>query len=104
MNWKSFIVGIGIGAIGGVLLKDTISSSSFVSAEKVLQDVKKSFKQDESIDGSWIEMKPENYEKHSHKTKIYRGGISKRTDSELQQFEFIVDAYTGTLMDLYPIS
>ena len=50
-----------------------------------------------------MQMKPEDYQKHALKTKIYRGGIMRTRDGERQQFEFIADAYTGSVLDVYPI-
>ncbi|MBW3114769.1 MULTISPECIES: PepSY domain-containing protein [Bacillaceae] len=104
MNWKSFIFGLGVGAAGGYLLKGKLDDSRLVSAEKVLKDVKLSFKREGNIDGSWIGMKPEDYRKHSMNTKVYKGGISRRKDGELEQYEFIADAYTGTVVDVYPLT
>ncbi|MCA1066002.1 PepSY domain-containing protein [Rossellomorea sp. AcN35-11] len=103
MNWKSFIIGIGIGAAGGYFLKEKLNESSLISAEKVLKDVKQSFKKDGDIDGSWIGMKPEDFQKHSVATKVYKGGVSRRRDGELEQYEFLADAYTGTVIDVYPL-
>jgi predicted small secreted protein len=104
MNWKSFILGIGIGAAGGILLSDKLKDASFVSAEKVLKEVKLSFKKEGRIDGSWISMKPEDYQKHSLSTKVYKGGVSRRSEGGLEQYEFLADAYTGTVIDVYPLS
>jgi predicted small secreted protein len=104
LNWKSFILGIGIGAAGGILLRDKLKDVSLVSAEKVLKDVKLTFKIEGNIDGSWISMKPEDYQKHSFSTKVYKGGVSRRSNGRLEQFEFLADAYTGTVIDVYPLS
>ena len=104
MNWKSFMFGIRIGAVGGYFLKEKFDDSSFISAEKVLRDIKLSFKKEGTIDGSWIGMKPEEYQKHSVSTKVYKGGVSRRKDGDLEQYEFLADAYTGTVIDVYPIA
>jgi predicted small secreted protein len=104
MNWKSFVFGLGIGAAGGYLLKEKLDDSRLISAEKVLKDVKLTFKKEGSIDGSWIGMKPEDYQKHHVSTKVYKGGISRRKDGELEQYEFVADAYTGTVVDVYPLT
>jgi predicted small secreted protein len=101
LNWKSLILGAGVGFIGGYLVKDTVTSRTYISAERVLLQVKKSFKREGTIDGSWIHMKTEDYQKHAIKTKVYRGGISRSQNGQLQQFEFIADAYTGSVLDVY---
>ena len=48
-------------------------------------------------------MKPEDYQKYAIKTKVYRGGITRRVNGEQQQFEFIADAYSGSVIDIYPL-
>ena len=75
-----------------------------MSGEKVLANVKSAFKKEGRIDGSWLQTIPESYQKYAVKTKVYRGGITRRQNGEQQQFEFIADAYTGTVLDIYPLS
>lgn len=103
MNWKSFLLGTVTGLIGGYCLHKILDEQVPLSAEKVLADVKQTFKKDGSIDGSWMQMKLEEFEKYPVKTKVYRGGITRTRDGEKQQFEFIADAYTGTILDVNPI-
>jgi predicted small secreted protein len=103
MNWKTFVSGVAIGAAAGYYVNKTIKKSSYISAEAVLGGVKKAFKEEGSIDGSWIQMTMEEYEKTPIKAKVYRGGITWRKDSERLQYEFIADAHTGTVIDVYPV-
>ncbi|GIN57671.1 hypothetical protein J8TS2_19900 [Lederbergia ruris] len=103
MNWKSFIAGTLTGLIGGYCLRKIMEEQVPLSGEKVLADIKHAFKKEGSIDGSWMQMKPEDYQKHAIKTKVYRGGIMRTRDGEREQFEFIADAYTGSVLDVYPI-
>lgn len=103
MNWKSFIAGAAAGLIGGYCLSEKMQKRIPLSGEKVLADVKSAFKKDGRIDGSWMQMKPEDFQKYAIKTKIYRGGISTNQNGKRQQFEFIADAYTGTVLDIYPL-
>ncbi|RLQ97893.1 hypothetical protein [Falsibacillus albus] len=100
MNWKSFIIGTATGAAAGYIMSGTVQKRTPVSAESVLSKVKKAFKEDGAIDGSWIQMKPETFEKHALKTQIYRGGISRHRNGKLQQFEFIADVHSGTILDI----
>ncbi|MCA1056853.1 PepSY domain-containing protein [Rossellomorea aquimaris] len=104
MNWKSFILGLGIGAAGGILLSDKLKDARFISAEKVLKDVKEAFKKEGKVDGSWITMKPEELKKHSISTNVYKGGISRRVEGRLEQYEFLADAHTGTIIEVYPVT
>ena len=46
-------------------------------------------------------MKPEEHQILAVKNQVYRGGISRHHGNELEQFEFIADAKTGTIMDVY---
>ncbi|WP_404404411.1 hypothetical protein [Jeotgalibacillus malaysiensis] len=105
MNWKDAALGAAVGLAAGVAISQSANAvqSSQVSAEKVLQNVKDQFKQDGPIDGSWIQMNPEDHQVLAVKNKVYRGGISRHHGSELEQFEFIADAKTGTVMDVYKI-
>jgi predicted small secreted protein len=100
MNWKSFILGTAVGLISGYAVKEVISQKTYVSPEKVLENVKKQFKQNGSISGSWIHMEAEPYEKHQIHYQVYKGGISKNNNGVNEQFEFIADASTGTLLDI----
>lgn len=104
MNWKTFLLGAGAGIIAGYFASEAVRKNCLISEEKVLADVKNAFKQTGEVDGSWIKFKPEEFEKHGIKTKVYRGGISRKQDGDSQQFEFIADAYTGSVIDVYPVS
>ena len=103
LNWKSFLFGAAVGVIGGYILSETLEEKLSLSGETVLSNVKQAFKKEGTIDGSWIQMQPENYQKYAIKTKVFRGGISKVENGERQQYEFLADAYTGTVIDLYPL-
>jgi predicted small secreted protein len=104
MNWKSFVLGAGLGIAGGYLLKDIADKNTLHSPEKVLQHVKNAFKKEGPIDGSWIGMVPESYEVYPVKTKVYRGGISRHKDGALQQYEFVADSHTGTVLQVQQLS
>ena len=104
MNWKSFIIGAGLGIAGGYLVKDIADRNTLYSPEKVLQKVKSAFKQEGPIDGSWIGMVPEDYEMYPVKTQVFRGGISRHKDGELQQYEFVADSQNGTVLTIQQLS
>ncbi|MBS4195072.1 PepSY domain-containing protein [Bacillus sp. FJAT-49870] len=103
MDWKSFFAGAAAGIVGGYCLSKKLNETMPLSGEEVLANVKRAFKKEGKIDGSWLQMKPEDYKKYAIKTKVYRGGISTRQDGERQQYEFIADAYTGSVLDINPI-
>ena len=74
-----------------------------VNADKILNRVKAQFKEEGPIEGSWIEMTKVPWKKYSYETKVYYGGISRLEDGQVSQYEFVADAYTGTLMDVYKV-
>jgi len=104
MTWKSFIAGAFVGAISGYLLNEAVKKNTSLSSETVLANVKKAFKEEGPIDGSWIQMTKEDYTKYAIKTKVYRGGITTSHNGERMQYEFIADASTGSVLDVYLIS
>jgi predicted small secreted protein len=104
MNWKSFFIGAAVGLIGGYMTKEILQQKTNVSPEKVLEQVKRQFKQTGPISGSWIHMVTEPYERHDIHYEVYKGGISKNQDGSNEQYEFIADAQTGTLLEVRPIT
>lgn len=104
MEWKPFVVGAAIGLIGGYAAKEVISKKVNISPEKVLGQVKNQFKQEGQINGSWIHMKAEPFEKAQISYHVYKGGITKQENGEQKQYEFIADASTGTIIDVYPLT
>lgn len=103
MNWKSFILGAAIGVIGGYTAKEALSHKK-ISPDKVLEHVKDQFKKQGAINGSWIHLEIEPYEKEKIHYNVYKGGISKNENEGTKQYEFIADASTGTIIDIYPLS
>ena len=104
MNLKSFLLGIGVGIAGGLIARELLEQKSFVSPEKALANAKEVFKQNGAISGSWIHMKAEPFEKGHLQYEVYKGGISRKTaEDSTEQFEFIADAETGTILDAYPL-
>lgn len=74
-----------------------------VNADKILNRVKDQFKEEGPIEGSWIEMTKVPWKKYSYETKVYYGGISRLEEGQVAQYEFVADAYSGTLMDVYKV-
>ncbi|MFB5282383.1 hypothetical protein [Peribacillus sp. Hz7] len=100
MNWKSFLLGAAAGFAAGIITKELLGPSGHASPEKVLADVKEKLKKSGQIYGSWIVMKPETYVKNEVEYEVYNGGITRSIDDKREQFEFIADAKTGTLLEL----
>ena len=45
-------------------------------------------------------MYPETYVKDELTYKVYRGGVTRNLDGKREQFEFVADSKTGTLLEL----
>lgn len=104
MSWKNFLLGAGAGLIAGYCASEAVRNNVRVSEVKVLENVKSAFKKQGHVEGSWINFRPEDYEKHAIKTQVYRGGITCTHDGEAKQYEFLADAYTGSILDVYVVA
>lgn len=99
MGLKQFLFGAGIGFLVGAVFKDQITKE-LISPEKALRIVKQKLRKQGAVEGSWIHMIPENYQKNLLDYKVYHGGISCTIGSEFNQFDFVVDGHTGAILDL----
>ncbi|MCT8137319.1 PepSY domain-containing protein [Anaerobacillus sp. CMMVII] len=99
MSWKRFLLGAGVGFIVGAVLKDQMTKE-LISPEKALRVVKQKLGKQGVIEGSWIHMIPESYEKNLLDYTVYRGGVSCTIEGEFYQFDFIVDGNTGAILEL----
>lgn len=103
MNWKSFLLGAAVGLAGGYAAREVLAQKASVSPEKALSNAKAAFKKEGPISGSWIQMNEEPYKHGLLQYKVYRGGITRQTDDETSQYEFIADANTGAILDTYKL-
>jgi predicted small secreted protein len=94
MGWRKFLIGVGVGFAGAYILKEALNKQ-MISSEKALTLAKNAFKQSGPISGSWIQTNPEKYKKNDLVYDVYKGGISR----EKEQYEFIIDAYSGTILE-----
>lgn len=101
MKLTDFLAGVLTGVAAGIVVSETINRvNQNVSADSVLNTIKDAFKSEGPIDGSWIVMKTEPFTNNVIKMDVYRGGISRIKEGELEQFEFAADAKTGTVVEL----
>lgn len=96
-------IGIVTGLIVGVAATHWYKKNRVLSADDILEQVKSEFLEDGAIEGSWIHFKKEPFQKFAIKTHVYTGGISRIEHNELAQYEFIADAHTGSIIDIYRI-
>ncbi|EUJ32864.1 hypothetical protein MFLO_06234 [Listeria floridensis FSL S10-1187] len=101
MDWKAFVAGTFAGAAAGHLLYHYVLGDSEISGDVILENVKDAFKKEGPIEGSWIQLKKQHYKKYAIDTYVYHGGITAIREGEKKQFEFIADAKTGTVIDIY---
>lgn len=96
----SFLFGAVAGAATALLVQKQAAESMNVPPEKVLKQVKEAFKQKGPVDGSWIQMKPQEITHGGFPVLVYKGGISRPGETGNEQFEFAADAKTGTLLSV----
>ncbi|SFH71318.1 PepSY domain-containing protein [Pisciglobus halotolerans] len=101
--WLIFAGGVlvGTGVAAGFGLSRYMQKHKPMNGDKILERVKKAFLEEGPIEGSWIELTKVPLNKFALKTKAYYGGISRMEEDQLIQYEFIADAYTGSVLDIY---
>ena len=105
MKLRDFMLGVVTGLAAAVIIKEvTEKVSPYKSANEILENIKSDFKKDSPIDGSWIYMKTENFSNGFTEVPVYRGGISRLKNGEMETYEFAADARTGALVDLQLVS
>lgn len=94
-------IGVALGLITGAAATYWYKKNRTLSADDILESVKAEFLQEGPIEGSWIHFKKEPLQKFAIKSTVYTGGVSRVEDGELIQYEFVADAHTGTILDIY---
>lgn len=87
----------------GALTFFLIDKNTDIHPDRILNNVKREFRKDGPIEGSWIEMNKVPWSRYSYHTEVYYGGLSRFENGERKQLEFIADAQTGSIIDLYEI-
>lgn len=96
---SSFILSFLLGALTFFL----IDRNAPMNPDRILARVEDDFRADGPISGSWIEMTKVPWSKYAYSTDVYYGGISRMENGTLINYEFIADAYSGSLVDLYEL-
>jgi predicted small secreted protein len=102
MRFGNFLAGVAVGILGTYAIQKF--TPSYISSDQALKLVKQEFKKQGPIDGSWIHMEPETIERNHISYRVYKGGISRMSDNEPEQLEFIVNAENGTIIDVNQLS
>jgi predicted small secreted protein len=71
-----------------------------LSADDVLNQVKRAFLLEGPIEGSWINFEKQPLRKFAVHSTAYNGGITRMEDGELAIYEFLADTKTGTVLDI----
>ncbi|MGM9988877.1 MAG: PepSY domain-containing protein [Bacillaceae bacterium] len=99
MSWKKTIVSLGAGFAAGYLLQKKREDNRFVSGSDALKNAKEIFKKKSEVVGSWIYMVPEKVERFQIGYDVYRAGINTIVDGEAKNYELLLDAKTGTILE-----
>jgi predicted small secreted protein len=98
---RDFAIGVVVGLATAVIIKEVSDRAlPYKSADEVLAALKQQFKKDGHIEGSWVYMKPEQFENGYTSIPVYRGGITQIIDGESKTYEFVADAYQGILLEV----
>ena len=105
-NKSSFRAGLFLaaGAIVGAWLVSKFYEKKLVNGDIIVGNVRRLFTVVGTIEGSWIEMEPVYIEQEDFSGYVYYGGITRKEQEELVQYEFFADAKTGAVLDLYKIA
>lgn len=100
---KHFLIGAACGIAASCLTHFVLKNNQLLSSEEVIKKVKAALKSDGKISGTWIITKPETVERNMITYQVYRGGITKLTESDQINMEFLADAKTGTILEVEKI-
>ena len=105
-NKSSFTAGVFLaaGAFVGAWLVSKFYEKKLVNGDIIVGNVRRLFTVIGTIEGSWIEMEPVYIEQEDFSGYVYYGGITRKEQEELVQYEFFADAKTGAVLDLYKIA
>lgn len=101
---KDFMLGVVTGLAAAVVIKEVSERvSPYLSADEVLNNIKTEFKKQSPIDGSWVYMKTDTFNNGFTEVPVYRGGISRIKEGEMETFEFAADARSGSVVELVQV-
>ncbi|WP_245902234.1 PepSY domain-containing protein [Gracilibacillus dipsosauri] len=96
MKTNKWILAVVVGFILGYTIQK--KTNQWIKPENALKMAKQKFQQQYDVSGSWIYMKPEQYQIHGLTYDVYHGGITKHVDGQHISLEFFVDAKTGSVI------
>ena len=102
-SFKGASLLLAAGAVMGAWATTNWFERRNVNGDVIVQNVRKLFQVVGTIEGSWIEMEPVFVDSPEFYGEVYYGGVTRKEDDELAQYEFYADAKTGAVIDLYKI-
>lgn len=100
-NSLAGLILVATGALVGVAATLLVKEFKPKHPSLVLEQVKQTFQENGSITGSWIDYDPIEYDLFDSLPLVYLGGISKQEGEEIVTFNFVADAYTGDIIDIF---
>lgn len=68
--------------------------------DQLLTELKQLFLREGPVEGAWIESSPRLTTLNEERRIVYVGGITRKEDNELVQYQFIFDAKSKELLEL----
>ena len=108
-NKKNALIGWGLvgvaalGVAGGIVANKKYQEIKTLSPEEILDIIKQQFLKEGTIEGAWINYTKEPLRKFAVTYTTYKGGITRKEGDDTVQYEFVADAQTGSILDIYPI-
>lgn len=99
-NYQQLSLLSSLSVLLGFLMGKSIQHRQYQSTDEILARVKQAFHREGNVEGAWINSQPDDYSQFALRTKVYRGGISRREDQQIVQYQFIADAKTGTILKI----
>ena len=100
-RYMPVLIGSATAFVVGASIARLLNQHRRVNPQSVLARVRRSFEEDGPVEGAWIESHTESLKRFGLNATVYYGGITRYEQDELIQYEFIADAYTGTIIDIY---
>lgn len=99
MKTKGFLAGTLLGFAAGMFAAKLVQTKA-LSPEQALKRVKSALRDQLNIEGSWIQMKPEQLQKNKLTYTVYQGGLTSNEGHIVKHYDFAVDVKSGTIIDL----
>ncbi|MDO4903599.1 MAG: PepSY domain-containing protein [Limosilactobacillus sp.] len=90
---------LGASGLAGFWAGKLIGKRPF-SAGRALKMIREKFSKEGTITGSWIDHHAVPFQRYAIKSSAYQGGLTRLEDGKPVNYEFKVDAYTGTLLEM----